>query len=119
MRLNLTQHTSTPEQDCTEPGNKSFVQELLTFEAIPNMKEIWHRAETLALLAEREGATEAMIGGAPFLMPALELALLARDITPLYAFSRREVVEEVSGKKTAIFRHLGFVKAGVYDPKKY
>ena len=43
----------------------------------------------------------------------LEEALMKRGIVPLYAFSRREVVEtplpDGSVKKTQVFRHLGFV----------
>ena len=54
-----------------------------------------------------------MIGGAPFLMGALESALLDYGITPVYAFSKRESVEEVqkdgSVKKINIFRHAGFI----------
>jgi hypothetical protein len=111
MRINLTQHNATTEQGCTEPQPKKTVQELLTFDVLPNRKEIQHRAINLAIIAKSHGATEAMIGGAPFLMPALEQALIARGIQPLYAFSRREVVEEEGGKKTVIFRHIGFVPA--------
>ena len=54
-----------------------------------------------------------MIGGAPFFMAALESALRDVGVTPIYAFSKREVVEEPqsdgSVKKTAVFRHAGFV----------
>jgi len=55
-----------------------------------------------------------MIGGAPFLMSALEDALVIAGITPLYAFSVRESVEaeqaDGSVRKVAVFRHLGFVE---------
>ena len=58
-----------------------------------------------------------MIGGAPFFMGALEAALYRRDLTPLYAFSRREVVEKATDDgavtKTAVFRHEGFVAGGI------
>jgi len=61
--------------------------------------------------------THVMIGGAPFLMAPLEKALRERGITPLYAFSRRESVEELlpdgSVRKTPVFHPLGFVE-GVF-----
>jgi hypothetical protein len=109
MRLNLTQHLSTPEQGCVEPKDKGAVQALLTFEEIPTRKEIIDRAVELADIAVEHGASEAMIGGAPFFMRALEVALAAANVTPLYAFSRREVVED-GPKKTVVFRHIGFVR---------
>jgi len=54
-----------------------------------------------------------MIGGAPYLMSALEAALEAVDLQPVYAFTRREVVERAqpdgSVAKTAVFRFAGWV----------
>jgi hypothetical protein len=68
----------------------------------------------LAEIAEASGEPAAMIGGAPYLMSELEQALFERGITPLYAFSKRESVEEVtdSGEtvKKTVFKHLGFVE---------
>jgi hypothetical protein len=114
--LNLTQHVATEEQRAAsvrEPGQKAEVQRLLTFETLPSPEEVRCRAEALAELAAEEGATFAMIGGAPFLMAPLEEALMGRGIAPLYAFSRRETAEEMlpdgSVKKTQLFRHAGFV----------
>ena len=109
MRINLTQHIATPEQGCFEPDNKGSVQALLTFEEMPDAAEILRTAADLAGIAVDHGATEAMIGGAPFLMPALERALRRCGIVPLYAFSRRESVDLPDGKKTSVFRHIGFV----------
>lgn len=113
MIINLTQHAATSEQlaagvtDLAEEHRATLVR-LLTFEALPGLSEIEARAsdiaEMAALLAS-DAATDAlsddeanaagdpvdvaaMIGGAPFLMPALELALRARGIAPLYARSR-------------------------------
>lgn len=115
--INLTQHIGTAEQAADgvfEPQNKVTVQQLLTFETIPEREEIRARAEALAEIAEGEGATSAMIGGAPYLMGALECALKRRSIQPLYAFSVRESVEETlpTGEviKKNVFRHLGFVE---------
>jgi len=124
--INLTQHQATPEQvaaGVVEPSNKRSIKDLLTFPAsdaddpqgVPSAADIESAAEVLAMRAADEGATHAMIGGAPFLMAPLERALRAEGITPLYAFSRRESVEEVqedgSVTKTQVFRHLGFVPA--------
>ena len=56
------------------------------------------------------GKIKAMIGGAPFLMPTLERELRAVGIIPLYAFSKREAVEDPeTGAKTSVFRHIGCV----------
>lgn len=56
-----------------------------------------------------------MVGGAPFFMAPLEAALRAVNIIPVYAFSKRESVEEKqpdgSVKKTQVFKHAGFVPA--------
>lgn len=115
--LNLTQHNSTAEQAAEgvfEPKNKKEVQDLLTFETLPEREEIRARAEALANIAEEEGASAAMVGGAPYLMGALECALKKRGIQPLYAFSVRESVEETlpTGEviKKNVFKHLGFVE---------
>ena len=115
--INLTQHNSTADQSAQgvfEPRNKATVQQLLTFETLPEREEIIARAEALADIAEAEGATSVMIGGAPYLMGALENALKKRGIQPLYAFSVRESVEETlpTGEviKKNVFRHLGFVE---------
>ncbi len=113
---NLTQHTASEEQkkagvfDLNEERQEKLKQ-LLTFEELPTKEEIQERAEKITELAEDTG--KAMIGGAPYLMASLEQALIEKGIQPLYAFSKRESVEEPLGdgstKKTQIFRHLGFI----------
>jgi hypothetical protein len=139
MILNLTQHPATPEQlaagvfDPT-PEQRAEIVALLTFDELPQKGEIEERADELALTAlallaarfrslshgEQERLMErgtvtyfAMIGGAPYLMPHLENEMVNKGVNPLYAFSTRESVEEVqadgSVKKTAVFRHKGFV----------
>jgi hypothetical protein len=139
MILNLTQHPATPEQlaagvfDPT-PEERAEIVALLTFDELPQKGEIEERAEELALAAlallaarfrslskseqerllDRDGLSYyAMIGGAPYLMPHLENEMVGVGVNPLYAFSTRESVEEVqedgSVKKTAVFRHRGFV----------
>lgn len=125
--VNLTQHEATEEQlaeGVFEPEvefKEELKRDLLTFEEIPSKEEISRRAERIAWIAELElgmdplriHKREAMIGGAPYLMSALEKALKEKGITPIYAFSRRESVEkEIDGKvvKTQVFKHLGFVE---------
>jgi len=116
--LNLTQHKPTPEQvsaGVVEPAeeDKQTIRNALTFDDLPTAEKIERRAQALAKVAKRY-CDSAMIGGAPYLMSALERALKERGIKPLYAFSKREVVEEQlsdgSVKKTQVFKHLGFVE---------
>ena len=124
MILNLTQHPATPEQieagvvdlpDSVRPALIGW----LTFSQLPSREEIEDRAEALALLADsllpEEGNPAAMIGGAPYLMAPLEVALRNQRIRPLYAFSVRESAEQVLPdgivRKTSIFRHAGFIAA--------
>lgn len=121
--LNLTQHPATAEQvqagvvDLPEPERAELCK-LLTFSECPSRNEVSERAADIAALAmdwlPESGDSHVMIGGALFLMSALELALMDLHMWPVYAFSRRESVEQVqpdgSVKKTAVFRHAGFVK---------
>lgn len=117
---NLTQHDATPEQiaaGVVEPGNKEGVKKMLTFNSIEGTSKVAlrARAKALAEVARKEGNERAMIGGALYLMPHLEAELLASGIMPVYAFSKREAVEETqpdgSVRKTMVFRHVGFVEA--------
>ena len=115
MILNLTQHVGTPDQGVTEPTEKSRIKTLLDFDVLPTRESIEYRAKALATIAVEAGAESAMIGGAPYLMAPLEVALKAAGVRPLYAFSIRESVETTGpdGKvtKTATFRHAGWVEA--------
>lgn len=115
--LNLTQHTATAEQaqaGVVEPSDKAFVVAQLNFDELPSQDDIAGRAKNLANFAKANKAQAVMIGGAPYLMSALELELLACDIKPLYAFSVRESVETTQADgtvvKTAVFKHKGFVE---------
>jgi hypothetical protein len=130
MILNLTQHVSTAEQKAqlvVEPRMcKAKIQKLLTFEEIPTKEEIEARAKELARIAVSEAShyagdtdneiwiTRVMIGGAPYLMGALEKAVRVMGFTPVYAFSKRESEEipqpDGSVKKIQVFRHVGFVE---------
>ena len=122
MILNLTQHRATKEQleagvvDLDE-NRFAALKRLLTFEVLPTAAEIDSRAKAIVALAA-EGSADpwldfnVMIGGAPFLMTALEYYFHRRGVQALYAFSAREVVETMSADgtvtKTAVFKHLGF-----------
>lgn len=92
----------------------------LTFDELPTTEEVVHAAASLSMIArgvaDAHGTDRVMVGGAPFLMPALHAALLSQGLRPLYAFSKRESEEQVqsdgSVRKVAVFRHLGFVLEG-------
>ena len=133
--LNLTQHPATPDQAAagvSDPlsGFKAAIVSALNFNSLPDSADIMARAQALATIATAMAdelvssglmgdnhAYQAMIGGAPYLMGALERALITRGIFPVYAFSQRESVEEVqadgSVRKNNVFRHAGFVRAPV------
>ena len=117
--LNLTQHKATKEQleacviDLPEKDREFLIKEL-TFDEIPTKEEIRRRAENIGLIPGQFGYMYAMIGGAPFLMSALEKVLIREHISPLYAFSKRESVEvnkEGNVIKTSVFTHKGFISA--------
>jgi hypothetical protein len=130
MILNLTQHVVTPEQEAqlvVEPRmTKEKIKKLLTFEEIPTKEEIEARATKLAEIAVSEASmyagdtdnevwiTRVMLGGAPFFMGALEKAVREMGFQPVYAFSKRESVDQPqpdgSVKKIQVFRHAGFVE---------
>lgn len=117
--INLTNHTPTPDQVVAGvvdvPNDlREQIKALITFNELPDRDEIQQRAKALAELVEDMGFTTAMIGGAGYLMPALVESLKKRNIRPLFAFTKRIVVEneqdDGSIKKTVIFRFEGFVE---------
>jgi len=122
MTLNLTQHPGSTEQNVVDltGGRLTALKDALTFDVIPTVDDILGRAAAIAHLAcqevgEDDQQVHAMIGGAPYLMGALERALRLVGIEPVYAFSLRESVEQKqpdgSVRKTTVFRHGGFVPA--------
>lgn len=130
--LNLTQYTAPPDQLAAgvvepTPEAKKRIIELLTFETLPTPSQVRGRAYEIASVAAWEFIvpptetttgvryTHAMIGGAPYLMYSLEFALRARSITPLYAFSVRESVEQVQPDGSV--RHAGFVGCEADEPE--
>ncbi len=114
--LNLTQHAPTPEQlaqGVINAADPQAVKNMLNFVGMPTWEQVLERADKLVTLAVEAGVETAMIGGAPFLMAPLHVALEAKGIRPVYAFSERQSVEETqsdgSVKKTNDFVHVGFV----------
>lgn len=123
--INLTQHLATPEQLAAgvvdlPPGLLAEARKIMTFHELPPPTELYERADALVDLVHRynDGAPvmahAVMIGGSPFFMAPLHIAILEAGFRPLYAFSRRESVEETlpdgSVKKISVFRHAGFVE---------
>ena len=90
---------------------------LLNFEELPDIGQVRRRAVLIAALAAeaaaRTGASRALIGGFLPLMEPLSAQLRARGVEPVFSFTKRESVEAVqpdgSVRKTAVFRHVGFV----------
>jgi hypothetical protein len=132
MILNLTQHAATPEQREAgvidlPAGQRADLVEALTFVSLPSAVEISERAAFITELACANGLgcddsddphpTAAMIGGAGYLMPALERALTGYGIQPVHAFSQRVSVEAAQPDgtvvKTNVFRHVGWVRTGL------
>ena len=114
--LNLTQHIATPEQvlaGVVEPIDKKEVQELLTFIFPPTLKQMEFRATRLAQIALENNCNITMLGGAPYFMGSIELALVAEKIMYMYSFSERVSVETTdedgSIVKTNVFKHTGWV----------
>ncbi len=120
MILNLTQHPATPDQlagGVFDIGGKlrEAMLVLLTFDDIPTPMQIGARALALTEIAcelrKDHGFSRVMIGGAPWLMSSLEVALIDAGFIPVYAFSKRIVIEDlVNGAmiKKSVFKHLGF-----------
>jgi hypothetical protein len=65
------------------------------------------------LAAGAKAGDRVMLGGAPFFMEELSHAARELGLVPVFAFSRRESVEQTledgTVRKVAVFRHLGFV----------
>lgn len=139
LLINLTQHQLTKEQfshngeylaeikfkpftDISK-GSADYVKHILNFTSLPTRDVINNKAAALAdyaegLLSQAKNDGDklfALVGGAPYLMGALETALKERGIQPLYAFSQRESVETINADgsvvKTAIFKHIGYIEA--------
>ena len=129
MILNLTQHPASPEQIAAgvvdlPTHERALLVHALTVDALPTRQEIADRCANIAALAVNNGLAgdegddphpaKAMIGGAPWMMRALEDALADVGVRPVYAFSVRESSEQVQPdgtvRKTASFRHAGWIE---------
>lgn len=118
--LNLTQHPASQAQLALgvtdlQGAIREALHNMLTFAELPSASDIIASARALASIAARTNASQAMIGGAPYLMAPLIKALEAEGIAPWFAFSRRRSVEETrpdgSVMKTQSFFHEGFIRA--------
>lgn len=116
---NMTQHSLLPSQLADgllefPDETQRHMRELMTFEELPEAAEIDRRAEQMAAEAAERGAEGVMIGGAPYLMPALRAALKARGVRAFYAFSLRRSVDrkmpDGTMEKHACFQYLGLVE---------
>ena len=120
--LNITQHSATPEQkaagvvDLPESSRIELCR-LLTFDNLPDKKELDERANSVLLLVKSIRDTYntdvVMIGGAPFFMPTIYRCLEEHGYTPCFAFSKRtsseRIKEDGTVEKISCFRHEGFV----------
>jgi hypothetical protein len=126
--LNLTQHLATSDQikagvvDLPELGRQQL-QKLITFDTLPDDTELSDRAHAVASLAAQyievleardgEPVNTVLIGGAPYFMVPLEIALSHFGLFAVYAFSKRQAVEtrnpDGTVTKTFTFKHEGFV----------
>lgn len=127
MIVNLTQHLATADQIAAgvvdlPAEERTALCAALTFAECPDPSEVIARAEEIAEIAAMSDLydtpsmdTRAMIGGALWLMAPLARALRERGFEPVFAFSRRETVEEAqpdgSVRKVARFAHAGWVPA--------
>lgn len=123
MILNLTQHSASQDQILAgvvdlPHGDRALLGAWLTFDTCPGTEDAARRAVDIANLAAQVEPLlvwEAMIGGAPWLMAPLAGELRRLGIEPLFAFSLRESVDTVAAdgsvRKTAVFRHGGWVPA--------
>lgn len=117
--INLTQHQASADQIAegvfdVDANELPKLKALLTFASLPTVDEIQHRAQEITLLARLHFVEHAMIGGAGYLMSALEAELRKSGITPLHAFSERVSVEHTNDQgevvKTNVFKHVGFIR---------
>lgn len=121
MGINLTQHEMTPNQIWDFPGfwfgtseeEVAEIRDLLTFDNLPSKEEIGRQATRLAMIAKQRGATHALVGGAPYLMPQLHVELEKAGIVPVYSFTERKSVEtnnpDGTVTKVQVFEHAGFI----------
>lgn len=118
--LNLTQHKATPDQIAVgvfdAPDDlREIIADLLTFDQPPTHAQMRVRARELARIVSMFQVDKVMVGGAPFFMGPLVAELRYIHRASLFAFSRRESVDQPQPdgtvRKVAVFKHAGFVPA--------
>lgn len=133
--INLTQHVATEEQrengvvEINDKALKKVLVDALNFYKQPTRQDIEVTAKMIAKIADTylvyltkagieidksKREAKAMIGGAPYLMSALENYLEEAGITPVYAYSKRVSeelhLEDGSVQKVNVFKHIGFIE---------
>ena len=119
MILNLTQHRTTAQQrdqgiSDLSPEDHAAWSQAITFTNIHTIPEQTHKAVAFAVsLARKYNATDAMIGGAMWLIAPLASALRDAGVRVWFAFSERRTVEHQNQDgtvtKTTVFEHAGLV----------
>ena len=105
--LNLTPYLTTVQQhkagvvDLPKFGLEKKAK-LLKFDALPTVKELVLRSESLASLAAGYTTSNILIAGPEFITRHLIIALLAHNLTPYFAFGLMEGGQLV---------HKGFILA--------
>lgn len=125
---NATQHAATAEQIAQGvvdlPAEaRAELAKLLTFEELPTAEQLRIRSCMVVGCILATGAKPGdriMLGGAPFFMEELSHSCRELGFIPVFAFSRRESVEQTledgTVRKVAVFRHLGFVEPATPQP---
>lgn len=117
MIINLTQHPATADQVAAgvTANPPAGWGEVATFDDLdPETvgRQVGEAVNFAIHAARAAGAQTAMIGGALWLMAPLAAGLRKAGVTPVFAASRRESVEETTPDgvvKRAVFRHIGFI----------
>ena len=112
MIKNLTQHAPTESQvQAGVTGVDEHALKYLNFSTPPSVEEINDRAYAIACRAA--GYDDAMIGGAPYLMPALVAALHQAGVQPLFSFTERKSEEQTlpdgTVRKVSVFAHVAWI----------
>ena len=131
--LNFTQNTLTREQldslvgegfslENIETEAEGWLKDFLTFTSYPSDEELKFRARALADYARIQEATDVIVDvdGAPYLIGALEKALIENGIKPRYAFTEYVVVETMnqdgSTTETSVIRQSGWRMGSLIKP---
>lgn len=105
--VNFTLRAATPEQLAegvieVSDEDRLRIHELFKFQYVPDAYEVTVRARLLAQLAESYDAGYVLVDGPPFLMVALDIALRALNVYPLYALSKKEITKTIRPDGTVV-----------------